>query len=798
MDNKSNKTNKTNKNKWIAGFLIYYALILTINKFVLFSVTASVMFFVPLVVYSVVYLIKTYRKVAMRITVLLLLMILLVYGLDFGLTYYQNIRTQDLIVEGSSQGLDRTANEGTGTTRHNIEIIHGLRDYFDYEKAIDYGVWLANERVGEQLLGGETIEVNTEYEAFTLAIVSVLLVVLLGIIFEVKWLTVLLILPLLLYVALWYAYIDMPWTTTGLYFAGVVAFFIMAHQEKLLRQHSKYNTTFYRPERILVVSLVMSAMVLLLSGLLTFAFPIKQVNAVVDFLTPNLWGARSGYENDQLKMYSLSETAFQANAEILGGPVGPINSEDPIFWVAFDQEIDQAVYLRTNAKDHYDGLRWNNYGVIYKNNFKYYLSNENNVELLKSETYDLISGTIKVNRKQTKTVTLFTPLGLIQTDLGGDRVYVSAENEAFYKAGAFVKYLNTYSFKATQRDFNFPTELDYLQVSGRVEQRTVDLAESLGALGSTDYEKMQIMTDFLSQNYAYTLTPPSNRTREDFVTDFLFNKKRGYCTYFASALSVMARINGIPSRYVEGFRVDPNEVTRGELSPVTEKDAHAWTEVYLKEYGWVVFEPTPIFSEVTSLEDTPTLEEIMAEDEEDELEDTTDEAQSGQLDPVDLEALLMEADGGRGDFTGEDLAGEEVLETKQNTKVLLWSVLAAIIVVLAFLISRLPITFLNRKPTHHYAVRIIYYLSFLTSEARNYNLSEPEAVFRKKGFSEHEIQIWLRILYDQKERITDETLEKAIDSAYVHLKHAVEDYVLRRGKLAYFKFRLFEIQKRIP
>jgi hypothetical protein len=89
-------------------------------------------------------------------------------------------------------------------------------------------------------------------------------------------------------------------------------------------------------------------------------------------------------------------------------------------------------------------------------------------------------------------------------------------------------------------------------------------------------------------------------------------------------------------------------------------------------------------------------------------------------------------------------------------------------------------------------------LAYLTSEARNYNLTEPEAVFKRKGFSEHEIQIWLRVLYDQKERITDEMIAKAIDSTYAHLKHAVEDFVIRKGRFAYFKFRLFEIHKRIP
>jgi len=94
----------------------------------------------------------------------------------------------------------------------------------------------------------------------------------------------------------------------------------------------------------------------------------------------------------------------------------------------------------------------------------------------------------------------------------------------------------------------------------------------------------------LSAEYTYTLDvelPPKGR---DFVSHFLLDTKEGYCTYYASAMAVMARLAGLPSRYVEGYLVhaDPSGETlvRGE-------NAHAWVEIYFEGLGWIPFDATP-------------------------------------------------------------------------------------------------------------------------------------------------------------------------------------------------------------
>src|SRR5690606_4720381 len=128
-----------------------------------------------------------------------------------------------------------------------------------------------------------------------------LMTILLSLGFEVKFFKGLLLVPSVVYVWLWYQFIDLPWIITGLYFGGVVAFFIMDHHEKLLKTHPEYNTSYYPAKKLMLTSVLTGFVVILLSGAITVIFPINQVNLIVDTLTPNLWGARSGYLNNQLK-----------------------------------------------------------------------------------------------------------------------------------------------------------------------------------------------------------------------------------------------------------------------------------------------------------------------------------------------------------------------------------------------------------------------------------------------------------------------------------------------------------------
>jgi len=339
--------------------------------------------------------------------------------------------------------------------------------------------------------------------------------------------------------------------------------------------------------------------------------------------------------------------------------------------------------------------------------------------------------------------------------------------------------------------------VDYLQLSDRIEKRTTELALTLGGLRGTDYEKMTVITDFLSRNYTYSLTPVSNRERRDFVSGFLFEYKKGYCTYFASSLAILARINGIPSRYVEGFRVDPSEVDpEGDYSKVTERDAHAWAEVYLDGYGWVVFESTPIYSEEGDNSTTPTLEELLGAKEANDGVTSVDGPTATEV-PIDLEDLLAEGDGGRGALGGA-ASQSDTIDTRSQIKTLILIVCALMVLTLVFILSRLPLTYLRRRTSHAYAIRILYYLAYLTAESKDYAISEPEAVFTRFAFPKNEVNLWLKVLYDRKEKVTSDMVLKAIDTASSHIKMATEDYKYRKGKIAYLKLRAFKIDKLIP
>jgi len=82
--------------------------------------------------------------------------------------------------------------------------------------------------------------------------------------------------------------------------------------------------------------------------------------------------------------------------------------------------------------------------------------------------------------------------------------------------------------------------------------------------------------------------PPAG---QDVTEYFLFTLQKGYCDYYATSMAVLARAAGLPSRLVIGYIAENYDDAR-EAYVITADQAHAWTEVYFPEYGWIPFEPT--------------------------------------------------------------------------------------------------------------------------------------------------------------------------------------------------------------
>ncbi len=147
--------------------------------------------------------------------------------------------------------------------------------------------------------------------------------------------------------------------------------------------------------------------------------------------------------------------------------------------------------------------------------------------------------------------------------------------------------------------------LAFLQVPDELPARVEELAREIVADADEEFEKANLIRDYLRQ-FPYSRETPNLPPGDDFVDHFLFEQQEGYCTYYASAMVILLRLNDIPARYVEGYRADlyilddymhshPEDPVMQQTPrsmEIRRSNAHAWVETFLQGYGWVAFEPT--------------------------------------------------------------------------------------------------------------------------------------------------------------------------------------------------------------
>ena len=135
-----------------------------------------------------------------------------------------------------------------------------------------------------------------------------------------------------------------------------------------------------------------------------------------------------------------------------------------------------------------------------------------------------------------------------------------------------------------------PTAAD-LAPPAQLDPRVLRLADDLRLGARSERQIVGRTIDHLRSVYRYTLDVGRFQGK-DPLGAFLFEKKAGYCEYFASAAVVLLRLQGVPARYVKGVAVRSESEIAGHYL-VRESDAHAWVDVYLGDEGWVEEDPTP-------------------------------------------------------------------------------------------------------------------------------------------------------------------------------------------------------------
>ncbi len=131
----------------------------------------------------------------------------------------------------------------------------------------------------------------------------------------------------------------------------------------------------------------------------------------------------------------------------------------------------------------------------------------------------------------------------------------------------------------------------YLALPATITDRTRALADELAAPGASTYDTVMAMQGWLGSHVQYDLNAAVPAEGVDAVDDFLFESRRGFCEQIASALAVMLRAQGVPTRLASGYVPGERDRISGVWN-VRGSDAHAWVEVWFPQSGWQPFDPT--------------------------------------------------------------------------------------------------------------------------------------------------------------------------------------------------------------
>lgn len=131
----------------------------------------------------------------------------------------------------------------------------------------------------------------------------------------------------------------------------------------------------------------------------------------------------------------------------------------------------------------------------------------------------------------------------------------------------------------------------YLALPPGLSGEVAALAREWTAGATDELGKARAIEARLRKDYRYDLNSPSTRSKTP-LEDFLFESKRGHCEFYSTAMAVMLRTVGVPTRNVTGF-VGGTYNRFGRFYVVRQGDAHSWVEAFVPEKGWVTFDPTP-------------------------------------------------------------------------------------------------------------------------------------------------------------------------------------------------------------
>ena len=310
------------------------------------------------------------------------------------------------------------------------------------------------------------------------------------------------------------------------------------------------------------------------------------------------------------KEQKVSTIGYGLDDSRLGGPF----KADPT--IVFTARTQNKQYWRVETKDFYTGKGWG----ISENPKKISFKNKNDVvswyeQNTKTETTE---ATITMQKSYPH---LTYPAGLVSVEASSDvsysvdpfseKIYTMNEDSSTtlhsYKVTYEIPEFSIENLKAVKTNEDQETNpyfmTKYTQLPESLPQRVKDLAVNLTNDKDNRYDKVLAIENYFTDNsFTYESTNVLFPAKsQDYVDQFLFDTKSGYCNNFSTSMIVLLRSAGIPARWVKGYTEGTLDNTLAsaegaDVYTITNDNAHSWVEVYFPGYGWIPFEPTKGFT----------------------------------------------------------------------------------------------------------------------------------------------------------------------------------------------------------
>jgi len=317
--------------------------------------------------------------------------------------------------------------------------------------------------------------------------------------------------------------------------------------------------------------------------------------------------------DDREVMILQSETGLRTNVYLIGKV---FDTFDGTQWLSQNEETDKERYMDTietlYAAERYDGQNFGDYlsRVDLKISYRYFRSGYLFAPLktcgLKSEgknlTHDASGGSLMFDDTKgygTEYKAIYYQMNAgSQTFVDFISAHPEADEEALQRQLSNAKGWTGEAISEEDLKEHRRAIYEYYLEAPGLSSQAQEYLSRITEGAKSDVEKLMAIEKELS-SFAYTKSPgelPETVTgSREFLDYFLLESRQGYCNHFATAFVLLAREEGIPARYVQGFCVGANGKKE---TYVYSNMAHAWPEVYLDDIGWIPFEPTPGFATV--------------------------------------------------------------------------------------------------------------------------------------------------------------------------------------------------------